>query len=284
MNRKSGFTLIELLIVIAIIAILAAILFPVFATAREKARGTACMNNEKQIGLALVQYSQDFDETPPYWNHSNGSNRGGWAGQLYSYIKTPAAYACPDDTNVATAPNVPISYIGNMWAFNNNLKPHSQAQFTAVSVTVAFFEATGCQANVTNPLEIDSWVGDGGNGGNTGKTDSGLRTPALTAGQGYSTGVIGNPPRSMGSKFDGLFPNGRHNLGANYIFFDGHVKWLKSNLISGGENAGSLGCDQDNNSNSSANCAGADGVAWGNAASTDMMGGTKNLAATFSYT
>jgi len=62
---SAGFTLIELLVVIAIIAILAAILFPVFAQAREKARATACLSNNKQIGLGFMQYAQDYDEMPP---------------------------------------------------------------------------------------------------------------------------------------------------------------------------------------------------------------------------
>lgn len=61
-RKSNGFTLIELLVVIAIIAILAAILFPVFASAREKARQTMCLSNEKQIALAFVEYCQDYDE------------------------------------------------------------------------------------------------------------------------------------------------------------------------------------------------------------------------------
>ena len=64
-GKRAAFTLIELLVVIAIIAILAAILFPVFAQAREKARQSSCLSNEKQIGLAIMQYVQDFDETFP---------------------------------------------------------------------------------------------------------------------------------------------------------------------------------------------------------------------------
>lgn len=70
-----GFTLIELLVVIAIIAILAAILFPVFAKAREKARQTACMNNQRQMVTAIHMYTQDHEELlPPAagWNQALG--------------------------------------------------------------------------------------------------------------------------------------------------------------------------------------------------------------------
>ncbi len=67
-TARKGFTLIELLVVIAIIAILAAILFPVFAQAREKARQASCTSNQKQIGLAFLQYTQDYDESFPNTN------------------------------------------------------------------------------------------------------------------------------------------------------------------------------------------------------------------------
>jgi prepilin-type N-terminal cleavage/methylation domain-containing protein/prepilin-type processing-associated H-X9-DG protein len=66
---RRGFTLIELLVVIAIIAILAAILFPVFAKAREKARQSSCLNNQRQIAVAILMYAQDHDEVLP--DHSN---------------------------------------------------------------------------------------------------------------------------------------------------------------------------------------------------------------------
>src|SRR5438045_4118500 len=64
-GRKAAFTLIELLIVIAIIAVLAALLFPVFAQARDKARQVACLSSLRQIGSALHMYLQDYDERMP---------------------------------------------------------------------------------------------------------------------------------------------------------------------------------------------------------------------------
>jgi len=85
--KTKAFTLIELLVVIAIIAILAAILFPVFAQVREKARQTACMSNEKQIGTATAMYVQDADETYPMaWGIT-----GAWYNILDPYIKTTGA-------------------------------------------------------------------------------------------------------------------------------------------------------------------------------------------------
>src|ERR1700753_3578344 len=84
-----AFTLIELLVVIAIIAILAAILFPVFAQAREKARQTTCLSNEKQIGLGIMQYVQDYDETYP---QSTDGAYVQWYNMIQPYIKNGELY------------------------------------------------------------------------------------------------------------------------------------------------------------------------------------------------
>jgi prepilin-type N-terminal cleavage/methylation domain-containing protein/prepilin-type processing-associated H-X9-DG protein len=99
-----GFTLIELLVVIAIIAILAAILFPVFASARDKARQTTCLSNLKQLGLGFAQYVQDYDESYPvnlpYIAPTNGGTAYGmtWDLQIMPYIKSDAVFWCPSDT------------------------------------------------------------------------------------------------------------------------------------------------------------------------------------------
>lgn len=87
-SARSGFTLIELLVVIAIIAILAAILFPVFAQAREKARQTTCLSNEKQMGTAMMMYVQDFDEQFPMLQYYDQNGLPViWSSAIYPYVK-----------------------------------------------------------------------------------------------------------------------------------------------------------------------------------------------------
>ena len=110
---RPAFTLIELLVVIAIIAILAAILFPVFAQAREKAKQSTCTSNMKQIGISLMMYTQDYDETYPTnsWDlapvgttdsdsgNPNYRTRFNWIWQLLPYTKNRQIWRCPSDPN-----------------------------------------------------------------------------------------------------------------------------------------------------------------------------------------
>ena len=94
-NRASAFTLIELLVVIAIIAILAAILFPVFAQARAKARQTACLSNGKQLGLGIIQYTQDYDGVLPPSAVGGTTDTIAWPSLIYPYVKSAGVFICP---------------------------------------------------------------------------------------------------------------------------------------------------------------------------------------------
>ena len=98
-RREQGFTLIELLVVIAIIAILAAILFPAFAKAREAARRSACTSNLKQIGLGIMQYSQEYDEKLPPAKSGSGSSVLPWPELINPYLKSVDLFRCPSNTN-----------------------------------------------------------------------------------------------------------------------------------------------------------------------------------------
>ncbi len=102
---RPGFTLIELLVVIAIIAILASILFPVFAQAREKARQSSCLSNQKQLSMALNIYTQDYDETLPPYSYGPGTagyfgyfgaDGPRWADMIFPYVKSRQVFDCPD--------------------------------------------------------------------------------------------------------------------------------------------------------------------------------------------
>ena len=202
-QSRAGFTLIELLVVIAIIAILAAILFPVFQKVRENARRASCQSNLKQIGLAIIQYNQDFDETMP----TNGC--GGWANQVQPFIKSTGVMRCPDDSSTATN----ISYAMNIWLCWNpgNI---TLAQFNSPASTLMVFEASS----------------DPGSGENDGFQDA-------CGGFTLHTGLMGNrtdPTTYSGADATPIMPTGWHTDGSNFLAADGHVKWLRGAAVSNG--------------------------------------------------
>ncbi len=227
-RNRTGFTLIELLVVIAIIAIIAAILFPVFSSAREKARITSCLSNEKQIGLGVMQYVQDFDESYPCGHLFFTQSGRGWAGQVYPYVKSTDAFTCPDDTfHKSRLPTV--SYALNM-QFASVARARQVSEIVTTARTVYLFEIFDNETFTATPAAPDfsyeNFSGAAFGGANGGAS---LDNSNQVFATGEMHGDTTTLPRLIMTSADG-----RHQGGSNFLFADGHAKWLLPNLVSPG--------------------------------------------------
>ena len=190
---RRGFTLIELLVVIAIIAILAAILFPVFAKAREKARQTSCLSNEKQICLAILMYAQDYDERFPGLFMPNGVTTPWYVDLILPYVKNTQIFQCPSNSNITLSG----------WGYT-----YGACGYVA-DCAVCGGGSGIAMASMSHPATsvlLGETSGDG-------------RIPACNP-----AGVVWNDASHYGCK--GAIDE-RHNDGSNYGFADGHAKWQK---------------------------------------------------------
>jgi prepilin-type N-terminal cleavage/methylation domain-containing protein/prepilin-type processing-associated H-X9-DG protein len=237
-SRKSAFTLIELLVVIAIIAILAAILFPVFAKAREKARQSSCQSNAKQIGLAFLQYIQDYDEKfPPIASQAvvgAATFTNNWGvdliqGQnatstpaptanipsiLGSYVKSNGIFLCPSGPRQNTT-SAALAYM-----YNDLAATKSQAAFAGVAQTILVSEASGATGNL-QPATANTLVKM-----NAGHAVNGATGAAVASAHTAATALTNQttPIALDQAKLDDVV---RHSEGGNFLFGDGHVKWHK---------------------------------------------------------
>jgi prepilin-type N-terminal cleavage/methylation domain-containing protein/prepilin-type processing-associated H-X9-DG protein len=218
LNRANrAFTLIELLVVIAIIAILAAILFPVFGRARENARRSSCQSNLKQIGLSFAQYTQDYDERYPT---SRFDNNFVWDRLLQPYMgikagygQSPMVFLCPSDT--APTPDTAVYGVGatvrtyamprpagdKYGIVTNDPGNRAVSEVVAPSTTLLLVETPGT-ASYANVYSNTS-----------GAVVECAAEPCTNAGN------AGQDRYSPGKQL--------HFDGWNYLFADGHVKWLK---------------------------------------------------------
>jgi len=220
--KRQGFTLIELLVVVTIISILAAILFPVFARARENARRASCMSNLKQFGLGIMMYVQDYDEYYPFRriavptstpaaDYPGGRWTSGyfyWQQTIYPYVKSKQIFVCPSEGYSADAP-----YIGNYGANSFVLMPESgaplaQAELAAASLTYMLMDAGQYSIHPSQPY-----------------------APNSATGYLPGTGRLGIAPGSTTANLLDDFNDGRHLYGVNVTFADGHVKWLPSEVL-----------------------------------------------------
>jgi len=236
--KRNAFTLIELLVVIAIIAILAAILFPVFAKVREKARQTSCASNMKQLGLGIVQYLQDNDETFAMGNPNYGYT-GGWAHPIIPYLKSVDVYKCPNDPthyapagggvwqDVSYAMNDSLLGDGNRDSGGNNPRVTAMAALNAPASTVMLCEVFNATMDINNASDTTDF--------STGATmDQNFWGGCAMGCVGrYATGN----PIGHNLAYASGFQTGAHTDGSNFLACDGHVKWLKAVRIAPGKDA-----------------------------------------------
>lgn len=245
-TSQSAFTLIELLVVIAIIAILASILFPVFARARENARRSSCQSNLKQIGLGLLQYTQDYDERLPVNHQSTYTGNGsflGWVQLTQPYIKSYQLFQCPSD------PTSGSTNISQPWA--NAGSPNSSAQDSDhtdywysrfAGNPPGEYQMGVATPKIQNP-SVSILVGEmdpaktSPSGGYMGLQQN-AEYPIYTSsasGEACSVPIVGAvAPGDANCSDDVLLDRKgatRHLDGANYLFADGHVKYQKPSQI-----------------------------------------------------
>lgn len=232
---KTGFTLIELLVVIAIIALLASILFPVFGRARENARRASCQSNLRQMGTAVLQYQQDYDEkypwsfvaltnSPPpeggYWSGTATNGYWFWPQILYPYHKSEQVFACPSMSLYKTG--AARLYRGHYGA-NRHLMPLATDSTSSILLSNPM-----SLSNVPSPSTVYMFMDSGNYYANSTSATTASGSNVYIPGTGNLPGVGGS---ITDTNLKNDFENGRHFQGVNVAYADGHVKWIQSEKL-----------------------------------------------------
>jgi len=234
-SKKSteGFTLIELLVVIAIISILSAILFPVFARARESARRASCLSNLKQMGLATMMYVQDYDETYPN-SFTDAVANSNWMVLLQPYTKSNQLYYCPSFSRAASESSLAIyraGYGANAMIFQ---RPTGKSGiWNAISIPGNDYYIPSPKLAAINFPASTYMIMDSGS--YDAIAYGGTLSALHGSGQEYLPGsgsiVDESSNISNNSALRSDYLNGRHFLGVNIAFADGHAKWEKTSTV-----------------------------------------------------
>ena len=170
-TTRRGFTLIEMLVVIGIIVVLVAILFPVFATVREQSRQTACIGNLNQLAIALKQYRADHGRYPfmPYYNPAVQRYQGGFSALYPDYVDDTSLLICPSDRNIdgiekEAAQRVYCSYNGAVtsvdtgdettWAFDEGNFTHIQTGASISDAPTRSYNYFGYENSGVDPYNM----------------------------------------------------------------------------------------------------------------------------------
>ena len=225
-GKKRGFTLIELLVVIAIIAILAAILFPAFAKARESARRISCVNNLKQIGTSIMQYSQEFDEKLPPAREGSQDPTPWWPMMIKPYLQDTGVYKCPSNTTAATIRDTTPADV-----YSNHYNVNGMGVDTTGNDD--FVTSVAGQSGIRNrPMNRNSTTA-GSAAESGGAALSEIKAPT----QCILVGEVTNDTRRDADFFGTGDLNFQGHLGTtNFLFADGHVKSMRPTLTVQGTN------------------------------------------------
>lgn len=199
---RKAFTLVEILVVIAIIAVLAGLLFGAMTRVRENARKTNCLSNLKQLEMAVSIYMQPYDETMPLafadFEPANnvfepGIGEKGWAQSLQPYIQNTQVFGCPNDSSGITSDPATsftdYAYNRALGYISDSIMPRTLADITSPELTILFCEANPGNASSSQPASLNK---------------NGL----LTGGAALTNSKLA-----------------RHLGGSNFVFCDGHAKW-----------------------------------------------------------